>query len=243
MADTLPYFAAETGTYSTTGPAVALSGTAAALGAYPARTFAAAAADTTIAFDSTNTCTVTVVKDAANYKRYIGAVWTDASPDTVSLATATLEGSTGTISNGDSVTVFASLPSLATDLAVANPYLWQMSLSADDAAPVVGYKSGAATGFAGTVTAVIIDCDPNNEPSTTDLVIDIYRVDRSSGARTSLLSTSATIATGGNNQTSGSLSGTSGVLTMTADTWLQPRVVQTGTTVRAVSIRVLITRS
>jgi hypothetical protein len=110
MADALPFFAAETGTYSTTGPTVALSGTAASLGAYPARTFAAADADTTTTFASTNTCTVVIVKDATNYKRYTGAVWTGAGTNTVSLAAATLEGSTGTLNNGDAVTVFASLP-------------------------------------------------------------------------------------------------------------------------------------
>lgn len=110
MADALPFFAAETGTYSSTGPSVTLSGIAAALGAYPSRTFAAADADATTTFASGNTCTVVIVKDANNYKRYSGAVWTDASPDTISLALATLEGSAGTISNGDAVTVYASLP-------------------------------------------------------------------------------------------------------------------------------------
>lgn len=114
MADTLPYFAAETGTYSTTGPSVNLSGTAASLGTYPSRTFAAADADTTTTFASGNTCTIVIVKDASNYKRYRGAVWTDASPDTISLSSATLEGSAGTISNGDSVTVYASLPNTST---------------------------------------------------------------------------------------------------------------------------------
>lgn len=112
MADALPFFAAETGTYSSTGPSVSLSGTAASLGTYPSRTFAAADADASTAFTSGNTCTVVVAKDASNYKRYAGAVWTDASPDTISLAAATLEGSAGTISNGDSVTVYASLPTV-----------------------------------------------------------------------------------------------------------------------------------
>lgn len=114
MSDALPYFAAETGTYSTTGPSVNLSGTAASLGAYPSRTFAAADADSTTTFASGNTCTVVIVKDASNYKRYTGAVWTDASPDTISLASATLAGSAGTISNNDSVAVYASLPDFPT---------------------------------------------------------------------------------------------------------------------------------
>lgn len=110
VADALPYFAAETGTYSTTGPAVSLSGTAASIGGYPTRTFAAADADATTTFASTNTCTVTVVKDASNYKRYTGAIWTSGSPCTIGLSTATLEGSAGTLSNSDAVTVFAALP-------------------------------------------------------------------------------------------------------------------------------------
>lgn len=113
MSDALPYFASETGTYSSTGPSVSLSGTAASLGSYPSRTFAAADADTTTTFASGSTCTVVVAKDASNYKRYTGAVWTDASPDTISLASATLEGSSGTISNNDSVTVYASLPNIS----------------------------------------------------------------------------------------------------------------------------------
>jgi hypothetical protein len=113
MADKFPYFAAETGTYSTTGPSVNLSGTAASLGTYPVRTFAAAAADTSIDFDSTHTCSVVIVKDATNYKRYTGAVWTDATPDTIGLATATLEGSAGTISNSDVVTVYGTLPTFS----------------------------------------------------------------------------------------------------------------------------------
>jgi hypothetical protein len=110
VSDTLPFFAAETGTYSSTGPVVSLSGSAPSLGTYPVRTFAAAAADTTIAFDSGNTCTVVIAKDASNYKRYTGAVWTDASPDTIGLSTATLEGSAGTISDSDALTVYGVLP-------------------------------------------------------------------------------------------------------------------------------------
>lgn len=111
MSDALPFFAAETGTYSTTWPSVNLSGTAASLGNYPSRTFASADADATTTFASGNTCTVVIVKDASNYRRYSGATWTDASPDTISLSSATLEGSAGTLSDSDAVTVYASLPS------------------------------------------------------------------------------------------------------------------------------------
>lgn len=110
MSDKFPYFAGETGTYSTTGPAVALSGTAANLGTYPVMTFAEAAADATQDFDDTNTCTVTIWKDATNFARYTGAAWNDASPDNISLATATKVGGKGTLSDSDSVTVVGSLP-------------------------------------------------------------------------------------------------------------------------------------
>lgn len=128
MADTFPYFAAETGTYSTTGPTVSLSGSAPSLGTYPVRTFAAAAADTTVAFDSGNTCTVVIVKDASNYKRYTGAVWTDASPDTIGLSAAVLEGSAGTLGNSDAVTVYASFS--LTDDDVATVLLAAMNFGA-----------------------------------------------------------------------------------------------------------------
>lgn len=111
MADTLPFFVAESGTYSATGPSVTLSGTAAGLSDYPARTFVAAAADTSISFDSGNKCTVVIVKSASNYKRYTGATWTSGSPSSINLSTATLEGSSGTIADGDAVTVFGGIPS------------------------------------------------------------------------------------------------------------------------------------
>lgn len=111
MADTLPFFVAESGTYSSTGPSVVLSGTAAGLSDYPARTFVAAAADTSIVFDSGNKCTVVIVKSASNYKRYTGATWTTGSPASINLSTATLEGSSGTITDGDAVTVFGGIPS------------------------------------------------------------------------------------------------------------------------------------
>lgn len=112
MSDKFPYFAGETGTYSTTGPAVALSGTAADLGTYPVMTFAEAAADATQDFADTNTCTVTIWKDADNFARYTGVVWNDASPDNISLATATKVGGKGTLSDSDSVTVVGTLPAL-----------------------------------------------------------------------------------------------------------------------------------
>jgi hypothetical protein len=112
MSDKLPFFAAESGTWKTTSPNphIDLSGTALSFGLYPVQTFASAAADTTITFASGDTVTAVVWKDASNWKRYEGAVWTDAATDTLDLSTATLMGVLGTISGDDNVSVVASLP-------------------------------------------------------------------------------------------------------------------------------------
>jgi hypothetical protein len=112
MADKLPFFAAESGTWRTTSPDphIDLSGTALTLGTYPAQTFKAAADDATLDFATTNTCTITAWKDATNWKRYEGAVWTDAATDTLDLSAATLMGAAGSIANGDAVSVVAGLP-------------------------------------------------------------------------------------------------------------------------------------
>jgi hypothetical protein len=112
MADKFPFFAAESGTWRTTSPDphIDLSGTALTLGTYPAQTFKAAADDATLDFATTNTCTITAWKDASNWKRYEGAVWTDAATDTLDLSAATLMGAAGSIANGDAVSVVAGLP-------------------------------------------------------------------------------------------------------------------------------------
>lgn len=109
MSDKFPYGAAETGTKTASG--VDLSGTAVDLGAnYPTRPFAAAAADTNVDFDSTDTCQVAIVKDADNWLIYKRAVWTDAATDTIGTGTATLLAQEGTIANSDSVSVYAQDP-------------------------------------------------------------------------------------------------------------------------------------
>jgi hypothetical protein len=112
MADKLPFFAAESGTWKTTSPNphIDLSGTALTFGTYPTQTFAAAAADATLDFATTNTCTIVAWVDASNWRRYEGAVWTDAAPDTLGLSAATLMGAAGTISADAAVSVVASLP-------------------------------------------------------------------------------------------------------------------------------------
>jgi hypothetical protein len=114
MADKLPFFAAEGGTWQTASPNphIHLSGTALTLGTYPAQTFADAAADTTLDFATTNTCTIVAWVDATHWARYEGAVWTDASPDVLDLSAATLMGvgPAGGPANDESVSVVASLP-------------------------------------------------------------------------------------------------------------------------------------
>jgi hypothetical protein len=114
MAYSLPFFAAETGTYKTTtpNPHVELSGSAAAITGFPVRTFAATAADTEVGFASGDLCSVLVFTDSSNWARYAEAVWTDATPDTIDLSSATLESFAGTVTAEDSVTVYASYPSV-----------------------------------------------------------------------------------------------------------------------------------
>lgn len=129
--DKTPYFAVETGTWLTSAPNphVALSGSSPDIGAYPARTFSATDSDTTVAFASGDLITVVVVKDSSNFKRYTGASWTSGSPATVSLATATLEGSAGAISNGDTVTVFAALPNDVESATVSDATIFATALA------------------------------------------------------------------------------------------------------------------
>lgn len=115
MVDKLPYFAAETGTYSTSAPNphIDLDGTAVDFGAkIPTRTFASAASDSNVDFSSSDTCQVTISQqtDNSNFAEYSGVVWTDASPDTLDLSSATLEASGGTLSNSDNVHVWAVMP-------------------------------------------------------------------------------------------------------------------------------------
>ena len=58
MADKLPFLASEGGTWKTTSPNphVDLNGSVVAFGTQPVQTFAAAAADTELDFDSGHTC-------------------------------------------------------------------------------------------------------------------------------------------------------------------------------------------
>lgn len=68
-------------------------------------------------------------------------------------------------------------------------------------------KGWARVPFAGTITAVHASCDPSNEPSAIAVQVDVNKVDRTTGTATSVLSSVASIATGGN-AGSGTVNGT-----------------------------------
>jgi hypothetical protein len=82
-----------------------------------------------------------------------------------------------------------------------------------------GYDTAISTGdgkgflrvrIGGRIESVTIDCDPNNEPSAVAVIVDCSKIDRSTGAATSVLSSLATITTG-NNTGTGTLDGTQSV--------------------------------
>ena len=62
----------------------------------------------------------------------------------------------------------------------------------------------------GEVVRFEIDCNPNEEPSSIAVQVDLNRVDRTTGAATSILSAVASIATGENNGV-GTIDGTQSV--------------------------------
>jgi hypothetical protein len=103
--DKFPWLAAETGTMGTT--TVSLTGVAISFAPYPSRTIAAAAEDVNTDFNSGDGITALITKDASNWRLYRSLVWTDASPDTLNLATATLVATAGTIDEADAVSVIA----------------------------------------------------------------------------------------------------------------------------------------
>lgn len=87
-------------------------------------------------------------------------------------------------------------------------YLIQVALSGNGQAIASGAKKGVAPiVVGGTVVSVQIDCDPANEPSALSVEVDVNKINRSTGAATSILSSVATIATGANTGT-GTLNGT-----------------------------------
>lgn len=94
---------------------------------------------------------------------------------------------------------------------VGTKYPIEVALSTNGEAIEAGTLKGfARIPEAGTITAFHIDCDPNNEPSSASVIVDLNSVDRSTGAATTVLSTRATIATGANTGT-GTVNGTQSV--------------------------------
>jgi hypothetical protein len=82
-----------------------------------------------------------------------------------------------------------------------------------------GYDTAISTGdgkgflrvrIGGRIESVTIDCDPNNEPIIGSIIVDCSKINRTTGAATSVLSTKATITTG-NNTGTGTLDGTQSV--------------------------------
>lgn len=93
----------------------------------------------------------------------------------------------------------------------AEPYYIQVALSANG----TSISSGTFKGFArvpkdGNITGLVIDCDPNNEPSAAAVQVDLNTVNRTTGAATSVLSAVAEIATSANTGT-GTVNGTQSV--------------------------------
>lgn len=96
------------------------------------------------------------------------------------------------------------------DIVVAKIYI-EVALSAN-ASPI---ESGVGKGFArvhtaGTITGFVVDCDPANEPSSIAVQVDLNKVNRTTGAPTSVLSSVASIAIGANTGT-GTVNGTQAV--------------------------------
>jgi hypothetical protein len=91
------------------------------------------------------------------------------------------------------------------------PYYIQVALSGNGVNVASGSKKGVArVTRAGNITGFVIDCDPANEPSAAAIQCDLNKLDRSTGAATSVLSAVASIATSGNTGT-GTINGTQSV--------------------------------
>jgi hypothetical protein len=93
----------------------------------------------------------------------------------------------------------------------SSPYYIEVALSTNGEDIESGtFKGFARVHTAGNITGLVIDCDPNNEPSASSVQVDLNTVDRSTGTATSVLSTVATIATSANTGT-GTVDGTQAV--------------------------------
>ena len=94
---------------------------------------------------------------------------------------------------------------------VGGEYTIQAALSANGQAIATGtMKALVRVPKAGRVSAFVIDCDPGNEPSLIAVQAVLNRINRTTGAATSLLTGVAQIPTG-ENTGSGTISGTQSV--------------------------------
>lgn len=137
MADKFPWMAAEDGYYRTTAPNphVDLSATAIDFGSgYPSRTFAAAAADANLDFDTTETCTVIIIStsNSANWAIYEAVTWNDSATDYLDLSVGTQAAGGGTLSNGDPIRVWA-IPPVDAYVPVPTSLVLGQSIEADGA--------------------------------------------------------------------------------------------------------------
>ena len=148
------------------------------------------------------------------------------SPDGASLAPL----SVGTPSASDHAATNGQITSLK-----ARP--WQIILSSPSSAPTTGYQGTSRAGYAGTITAVVVDCDANHTPASNLVDVALYTVNRTTGTRTAVLSADAQIAIGGTTG-SGTVNGSNA--TVAVDTLLEAEIVQADSAVRSISITVTI---
>lgn len=113
-----------------------------------------------------------------------------------------------------------------------------MLLSGADQAIVTGVKGGVRIRRAGTITSVILDCSPNDEPASTAVTADVKIVNRSTGTRTSVLSSLPSIATGANTGT-GTVNGSAN--TVSAGDYIEFSVVTADTSCKGASVYVEVT--
>jgi len=144
----------------------------------------------------------------------------DAGPNEVTTATTT--NLTGLIEgDGDNLTSRAlgvgadtSVPTRAdADARYASKvYHVQVALSANGQNIASGTKKGMfRVPIAGTITSFVCVCDPANEPSADAVECDLNTLNLGTGAATSVLSAVASIATGANVSTGGTINGTPSV--------------------------------
>ena len=97
-------------------------------------------------------------------------------------------------------------------MATKSTYQIKVALSGYDQALSAGTKKGFFDiTIPGVITGFSVCCDPANEPSAVAAEFDLNTVDPTTGALTSVLSAVASIATGANVSTGGTISGTPSV--------------------------------